>query len=114
MELNSIQMMRSLNPVKTPNVNKSTTDDQLKETCHEFESLLLEQMLKSMRKTVNKTGLIKGGMAEDIFEDMLYEKYAEKDVQLGKSRTFRHVVPAACTETYIIKRKCILFYNIFP
>ena len=78
MELNSIQMMRSLSPVKTPNVNKSTTDDQLKETCREFESLLLEQMLKSMRKTVNKTGLIKGGMAEDIFEDMLYEKYAEK------------------------------------
>ncbi len=78
MELNSIQMMGSLNPVRTPKVSPSSNDAQLKEACKEFESLLLEQMLKSMRKTVNKTGLIKGGMAEDIFEDMLYEKYAEK------------------------------------
>ena len=31
-----------------------------------------------MRKTVEKSGLLDGGMAEDFFEDMLYDEYAKK------------------------------------
>ncbi len=30
-----------------------------------------------MRKTVNKSGLMDGGFAEDIYEDMLYDEYAK-------------------------------------
>lgn len=52
--------------------------DELKEVCQEFESIFIKQMLDSMRKTVTKTGLNDGGMAEEIFEDMLYDKYAAK------------------------------------
>jgi Rod binding domain-containing protein len=44
--------------------------------CQDFEALFVKQMLNVMRKTVNKSGLLDGGMAEDIFEDMLYDEYA--------------------------------------
>jgi len=33
-------------------------------------------MMKEMRKTVEKTGWINGGHAEEIFEDMLYDEYS--------------------------------------
>ncbi|WP_053228194.1 rod-binding protein [Spirochaeta cellobiosiphila] len=51
---------------------------KLYETSKEFEAIFIKQMLNSMKKTVNKSGLMEGGMAEDIFEDMLYDKYAQK------------------------------------
>jgi len=78
MELNSLQMLESYRPQNTLKAPKGGDQQALKEACKEFETILLEQMLKSMRKTINKSGLMQGGMAEDIFEDMLYEKYARK------------------------------------
>jgi flagellar protein FlgJ len=40
-------------------------------------------MLNVMRKSVSKTGLMDGGMAEEIFEDMLYDEYAQKMAETG-------------------------------
>jgi flagellar protein FlgJ len=51
---------------------------KLFEACQDFEALFIKQMLNAMRKTINKTHLIDGGMAEEIFEDMLYDEYAKK------------------------------------
>ena len=45
--------------------------------CQEFESLFVQMMLKEMRATVDKSGLIDGGQAEDIFSDMLYDEYSK-------------------------------------
>lgn len=56
----------------------SKNNKKLKEACSEFEAIFIKQMLDSMRKTVSKSGLLDGGMGEEIFEDMLYDKYAEK------------------------------------
>jgi len=56
----------------------SAEQQKLLEACRDFEALFIEQMLNAMRKTVEKTGLVDGGMAEEIFEDMLYEEYAKK------------------------------------
>lgn len=42
----------------------------------EFESIFVKMMLTEMRKSVDKAGLMDGGMAEDIFSDMLYDEYA--------------------------------------
>jgi peptidoglycan hydrolase FlgJ len=66
------------NGITAPVVRRSGIDRQSKlyQAALDFESIFVKQMLDSMRKTVTKTGLIEGGMAEDIFEDMLYEKYA--------------------------------------
>ena len=43
----------------------------------EFESLFVNKMLKEMRKSIHKSGLIEGGYAEEIFEDMLYDEYSK-------------------------------------
>ena len=65
-------------------------DAKLKESCVQMESIFVKQMLNVMRKSVEKTGLIDGGQAEEIFTDMLYDKYAEemsRSHTLGLSRT---------------------------
>lgn len=54
------------------------TPDELKEACREFETLFIKQMLDAMRSTVHKNPLIDGGQGEEIFEDMLYDEYADK------------------------------------
>ncbi len=44
----------------------------------EFEAIFIKQMLDVMRKTVQKDGLLDGGMGQEIWEDMLYDEYARK------------------------------------
>jgi flagellar protein FlgJ len=51
-------------------------DKRLWDVCVEMESILVGKMLKEMRKSVHKSGLMDGGFAEEIFEDMLYDEYA--------------------------------------
>ncbi|MBI9105310.1 MAG: rod-binding protein [Spirochaetales bacterium] len=65
----------SLESVKRGGISEAE-EAKLKEACQDFESLFIKQMLDTMRKTVNKGELLNGGMAEDIFEDMLYDEYA--------------------------------------
>jgi hypothetical protein len=55
---------------------KAGQDKRLWDACIEMESLLVGRMLKEMRKTVQKSGWMNGGSAEEIFEDMLYDEYA--------------------------------------
>lgn len=62
--------------------NKKRELDKLKDACADFESIFMHQMLKEMRKTVNKTGMIHGGQAEDIFSDMLDQERA-KSMSIG-------------------------------
>ncbi len=56
----------------------SKENSKLKQACSDFEAIFIKQMLNSMKKTINKTKLIDGGMSEDIFEDMLFDEYAAK------------------------------------
>lgn len=44
----------------------------------EFESVFVKLMLSQMKKSVEKSGLLHGGHAEEIFEDMLYDEYARE------------------------------------
>ena len=53
-------------------------DEKLRQACRDFESIFVKQMLDSMRKTVQKTGLTDGGYAEELYQDMLYDEYARK------------------------------------
>jgi flagellar protein FlgJ len=43
----------------------------------DFESIFVYQLMKEMKKTVKKTGLVHGGMAEDVFTDMLDQERAK-------------------------------------
>ncbi len=56
---------------------KSSDPTTLEEACRDFEALFIKQMLDSMRKTVPESGMMDGGMAEDVFEDMLYDEYSK-------------------------------------
>ncbi len=65
--------------------SRETEKKRLKEVSQDFEALMINQMLKEMRKTVNKSELINGGVAEEIFEDMLYDEYAK---EFSKTKSF--------------------------
>ncbi|MDA3901585.1 MAG: rod-binding protein [Spirochaetes bacterium] len=68
------------------NKNERPRDKKLWDTCIEFESIFVGQMLNEMRKTVHKGELLNGGHAEKIFEDLLYDEYAKsvsKNSDLG-------------------------------
>jgi flagellar protein FlgJ len=55
-----------------------TGSNRLQEVSEEFEALFVEQMLSSMRDTLNKDSrLLHGGMGEDYFGDLLYREYAK-------------------------------------
>lgn len=51
---------------------------KIKESSQEFEAIFLESMLKSMRDSVQKSGLIDGGNAEKMYESMLDSEYAKQ------------------------------------
>jgi peptidoglycan hydrolase FlgJ len=62
---------------KTP-IDKT---DKLYEACMELETFLIKNLIKSMRSTVQKTGLIDTGFAGQVYEDMLYDEYAKAFAQ---------------------------------
>jgi Rod binding domain-containing protein len=62
---------------------KIDKSSRLYKVSQEFEAIFIKQMLNVMRKSVSKTGLMDGGMAEEIFEDMLYDEYAQKMAETG-------------------------------
>lgn len=53
-------------------------EKKIKESARQFESYFINTLFKEMRKTLPKTDLLGDSNAKDIFEDMLYEQYAEE------------------------------------
>ena len=70
------QMQSSTSPLpeKPVPIDKN---DKLYELCVELETFLIKNLIKSMRSTVQKTGLIDTGFAGEMYEDMLYDEYAK-------------------------------------
>ncbi len=58
-------------------------DVKLKETCHELESLFIHYLLKEMRQTIDKSGFISGGRAEEIYTSMLDNHMAKQFAHQG-------------------------------
>jgi peptidoglycan hydrolase FlgJ len=54
-----------------------TDDKALKKACHEFESLLVSQMLHKMRDTVPKSTLFGSREKEEMFQSMLDDEMAK-------------------------------------
>jgi peptidoglycan hydrolase FlgJ len=66
------KMERVQQNLKSGNLSPSVENTpQLKEACAELESLFISYLLKEMRATIPKTGLISGGRAEEIYTSML-------------------------------------------
>lgn len=58
---------------KAASIDRTT---KLYEQCRELESFVIKNLLAGMRKTVEKSGLMDGGFAGEMYEDMLYDEYA--------------------------------------
>jgi len=65
----------ALNAAQNPGPDK--TDPQLPAVCAEMESLFINYLIQEMRATIDKSGFISGGRAEEIFTSML-------DVELSR------------------------------
>lgn len=89
---NNYSMETALSQVKTSGntskledtLNKNlekASDDELMDVCKSFESYLVEQMFKEMKKTVNSEE--DEGEYVSYFGDMLYEKYADDLTENG-------------------------------
>ena len=65
----------SLKAIKNHAADKD--DPRLHAACAEMESLFLSHLLKELRATVDKSGFIDGGQAEEIFTSLL-------DVEISK------------------------------
>lgn len=85
MDLNVTRMAEAVKPLDgfggqgllslTGNKNMAE-GDKIKLLAKEFESVFLNQMLKTMRSTVQESGLVKKGPGEEMFTSMLDEETA--------------------------------------
>jgi flagellar protein FlgJ len=77
---------------------KNQTDDhndpQLQAACAEMESLFISHLLKEMRATVEKSGFMDGGQAEEIFTSLLDVEISKKNVRCRRYRLGFHFVGA--------------------
>jgi len=51
-------------------------DLELFEMCLELETILINNMIRGMRNTIQRSDLIDTGFAGEIYEDMLWDEYA--------------------------------------
>ncbi len=62
---------------------------ELKSACRMFEAQFLKILWKEMRRTVDKSGLLHGGLAEELWTDMLDQAVSDASAQresLGVAR----------------------------
>jgi len=58
-------------------------EERLMNACKDFTAIFVQQMLKEMRKSVPKSGLLDGGFAEDVYRDMFDAVMAEQAAHGG-------------------------------
>lgn len=56
---------------------KADEDEKLRKACKEFESVFTYEILKSMRRTVEKCDLFHGGQGEEIYESLLDQELSK-------------------------------------
>ena len=64
-------------------------DKKLLDACYGMETLFIENLLGSMRKTIPESDFFGKSLAKDIFRDMLYSEYAKiaaKSDQFGLAK----------------------------
>ncbi len=64
---------------------ESSDEAELRKVCDDFEALFVKMMLDSMRETLNDNSLIPKNASEKMFEEQLFDEYAQK---IGKTADF--------------------------
>ncbi len=69
---------------KIKNDSTLSRDEKLKklsDSAKDFEAIFVHNLIKAMRSSIPKNGLISGGNAENIYQDMLDENYSKTIVK---------------------------------
>jgi len=77
------QKIATTKKVERLSKTKTKSKDELKKVTQEFESVFLEQLFKTMRKTIPKSGFLDGGQSEEIYTYMLDQELSKKLSQRG-------------------------------
>ncbi len=75
---------------------------KIKKLSTDFESIFMEQIFHSMRSSVQKSGLVDGGNAEEIYTSMLDSEYA-KQMTSGGTGGLAHMIEHQLLQTMGIK-----------
>ena len=82
MKLNPALMNSMQRTIQTEEKSKLNNEDvQLRKAAGDFEALLTQQMLKTMREAGFKSDLLPESNGEKIFRSMLDEQYAQSMAQ---------------------------------
>jgi flagellar protein FlgJ len=68
---------------KLPETKGVTDDAKLREAANDFESIFIQQMLKTMRKTSFESDLLPKSEGEKVFQSLLDEQYAQISAKSG-------------------------------
>jgi len=79
MQINAMKMPDNLSPKDEKALTK------LKSLSKEFESFFMKEVVKSMRETVPKGGLLDGGNAEEIYRSMYDDQLSADMADKGGS-----------------------------
>lgn len=58
--------------------DKLAKEEKLKKACAEFESIFINNLLKTMRASIPKSTFLHGGLDEDIYTSMFDQEVARK------------------------------------
>lgn len=61
----------------------ATDSEDIKKAAKDFEAVFINYMLKTMRETVSKSGLLHGGNAEEMYTTMMDEELSKAIAQKG-------------------------------
>jgi Rod binding domain-containing protein len=62
---------------------KKIDEEKLKKACGDFESIFISQMLKEMRKSIPKSGLLDGGSQQDAYLSLFDEELSKSMAKRG-------------------------------
>lgn len=61
---------QGLRAAPTASNSDGNGNDKLRKCCADFESLLIYEMVKTMRRSISKCDLLHGGEGEELFEQL--------------------------------------------
>ncbi len=86
--IRSAQAGRPLHQTSQPRQTAELSTEQqetlrLRQTCREFESVFVAYLLKEMRATVDKSGLVDGGQSEQLYQSLMDTEIAREVSNAG-------------------------------
>ena len=64
-------------PLATKGGDRKLDRDKLKKSCADFEAVFIQQLLKSMRRTVMRSDFIGNGAGKDIYESLFDQELSQ-------------------------------------